>query len=257
MLTAPLPFKHVSFAFFFHVGLCSRGFSFAGDVAAPQALDLIARRRSRGLESMRSSIKARAQIYFKLLRSRAYRGDTWLREETSIFIGRLWSIAKLMHLGAASRLTSTLRSSSDGYDASRSWCIEERQRGLISTQRWRSNGGNFAIARSQQDWTAEIWWSWQSWPTINVWSWSDCHAIVARSPCDHGHDRLNLMAHDHRVIMAINSTSPLHQTTRIFWAKISFKNDVFPLVFLNSWLIREAIKWIWSKILSSSWFPCI
>ena len=64
-LTAPLPYKHVSFAFFFRVGLCSRGFSFVGDVAALQAFDLIARRQSSGLESTRSSIKARAQIYFK------------------------------------------------------------------------------------------------------------------------------------------------------------------------------------------------
>ena len=45
MLTAPLQFKRLSFAFFFCVELCSRGFSFAGDVAALHALDQIARRR--------------------------------------------------------------------------------------------------------------------------------------------------------------------------------------------------------------------
>ena len=45
MLSAPLCFKRLSFAFFFHVELCSRGFSFEGYVATLQALDLIARRR--------------------------------------------------------------------------------------------------------------------------------------------------------------------------------------------------------------------
>ena len=40
-----------------------------------------------------------------------------------------------------------------------------------------------------------------------------------------------------------------------FWAKILFKNDVFSHLFFKFWLIHEAIKRIWSKIISSSWSP--
>ena len=55
-LNRPL-FNRKILHFFFCVGLCSRGFSFADDMPAPQALDLLARRRLRGLESTRSSIR--------------------------------------------------------------------------------------------------------------------------------------------------------------------------------------------------------
>ena len=36
-------------------------------------------------------------------------------------------------------------------------------------------------------------------------SWSDCYAIGAHSRHNHGHDRLALMTHDHRAIVAIKS----------------------------------------------------
>ena len=61
----------------------------------------------------------------------------------------------------------------------------------------------------------------------------------AQSLCDRGH-------HSHR------STGSNGYDYR---ATIAFKNQCIPSLFFNFWLIREAIKQIWSKILSSSWSP--
>ena len=48
MFTTPLPFIRRNLSVFLCVGLCSRGFSFAGDVAASRASDPITRHQSRG-----------------------------------------------------------------------------------------------------------------------------------------------------------------------------------------------------------------
>ena len=144
--------------------------------------------------------------------------DTWLREETSIFIGWLWLNRDR-----------------------RCW-----RRHMDSSQR--GDGDRTAETNSSEDRGS---WSlldrgWQSWP--------DCRAIVARSPRDHGHDRLALMAHDHRAIVAINR--PFTRSNgQQFLQKFPFKNRCILSLFLNSWLNREGIKQFLGKILSSSWSP--
>ena len=62
---------------------------------------------------------------------------------------------------------------------------------------------------------------------------NDMKEIVAQFPRDRGHDRLNFMAHGHRAIVAIKSTSPPNQTARDFWAKSSFKTDVLSCFLLT------------------------
>ena len=58
---------------------------------------------------------------------------------------------------------------------------------------------------------------------------NDMKEIVALSLHNHGHNRLNMMGHDLRAIVAIKSTSPPDQTARIFRVKIPFKNRCTPL----------------------------
>ena len=97
----------------------------------------------------------------------------------------------------------------------------------------------------------------QSTSMTAAWSRTDRYVIVVQSQRNQGHDRFKLMAHDRRAIVAIKSSSPSDPTAQILWAKLPFKNRCILSSFLNSWLIREVIKQIWSKILSSSWFRCV
>ena len=78
-------------------------------------------------------------------------------------------------------------------------------------------------------------------------SWPDRRAIMAtiKRDCDpskrnHGHDRLGLMAHDQRAIVAITSTDPPDQTAEIFARKSPLKPMYSPLFFLTlDWIVKE------------------
>ena len=71
------------------MGLCSRGIDlFSGDVASRRASDEIVMRPSRGRGSTRSSYQTRAikEVLSEVID--VSHGDTWLHEESLIFIGQ-------------------------------------------------------------------------------------------------------------------------------------------------------------------------
>ena len=75
--------------------------------------------------------------------------------------------------------------------------------------------------------------------------------IVAHSAKNREPRPLQMMDHDCRAILAIKSCSRPHQTARIFRAKNPFKNRCILFLFLNFSSIREEIKRISRKVLSS------
>ena len=147
-------------------------------------------------------------------------GDTKLREEASIFTRRSRSIAISAH--------------------------QKATRGFIST-----GDGDQTTAMNRGS---------LSWFTIAAKLWPDRHAIVAQWPHDHGQftvrfrPRSPLTYGPRLAIKSISWPDPMVLKSR---RNFPLKTNVLPCFLLNSWLIREAIQQIWSKILSSSWFPCV
>ena len=145
-------------------------------------------------------------------------GDTWTLWKRPIFIDTWGWKCTLNHA------ISSVMIRSDGWNDS-----------------WKSS------TRSRLDRTAIVVWSHHDRGSIKPWLWliwKDC-----------GTDHVTIGGPWCRAIVATNQHPIADQTARDFWKKIPFKNDVFSSFLLNFWLIHEAIKRIWSKNLSSSWFP--
>ena len=215
------------------------------------------RQRSRGPKSTRSSNKHMREITRKWTRSKGLPDDTWWRQKHPIFIAE-WS----------------------------SWIIRTHWNpinpdSLIFIRRVEINNGvvwswtTSGAGDHHQTVSMEA-----TWTHLSLWQKSDTrskvtngprsheirrltgfadswHAIVARSRRNRGTVELRswllrreILAHDCSEIVAtiwLQTRSNGHN----FRAKISFKKTMYPS-FKKFWLIRETIKRIWRKILSSS-----
>ena len=83
----------------------------------------------------------------------------------------------------------------------------------------------------------------------------DRGAIVALLRPNQGQKHHQVMGHDRHAIVAIKPLPRPDQMALKIGPKFPLKGQCIPPYFLNFWSIREAIKQIWSKVLSSLWSP--
>ena len=180
--------------------------------------------RSRGPESTRSSMEHVREIMLKWPRSKGSPIATWLQWERPISIEQAnqndISMAHLVTRGGSQSVIS----SSDA----RSW----------ATIRSSSNGG----LRKTKNYDRRA---------IVALSSRDRGSFIAKSGATISPNDGPRLSCDcgHQITLSTGSNGSK------LWRKFSSKNPCTPSFLLNSRLICEAIKGIWSKILSSSWSP--